>query len=126
MQSASPKILRLFDRRHDLPTVQQAVRSAREARFDNVNLDVIFGSPYESMRDWKSTIGALIELAPEHVSMYGLELKGGTALRQAVDAGVHPRPDDDLFAEMYEYASDRLTDAGLLANTRSATGPGRV
>lgn len=112
MQSASSKILRLFDRRHDLACVESAMRAARDACFDNVNLDVIFGSPYESLADWISTLDAVLCLAPEHISMYGLELKGGTSLRQQVDTGMHPQPDDDLFAEMYEYATARMGDSG--------------
>ena len=112
MQSASSKILQLFDRRHEVACMETAMKAARDARFDNVNLDVIFGSPYESMADWKATLDAVLRFAPEHISMYGLELKGGTRLRQQVDAGIHPQPDDDLFAEMYEYATDRLGYAG--------------
>ena len=112
MQSANARILRLFERQHDLLAVEQAVAAARQASFDNVSLDVIFASPGESLADWSTTVGAVIDLAPEHVSMYGLELKGGTALRQLVDAGGLPQPDDDDFADMYEYASERLERAG--------------
>ena len=112
MQSATPKILRLFDRRHDLDAVRASVAAAREAGFDNVNLDIIFGSPGERFVEWEETVGALLCFAPEHVSMYGLELKGGTQLRLQVDAGTVPSPDDDLFADMYEYASKRLANAG--------------
>ena len=112
MQSASPGILRLFGRRHDLATVAQAMDCARAAGFDNVNLDLIFASPGETLSDWTITLEALLAFAPEHVSMYGLELKGGTDLRLRVDAGQLPRPDDDLFADMYELASERLAGAG--------------
>ncbi|MCY3574829.1 MAG: radical SAM family heme chaperone HemW [Chloroflexi bacterium] len=112
MQSANPRLLTLFERQHDLQAVGDAVRSARSARFDNVNLDVIFGSPYESLADWQGTIGAAVDFAPEHISMYGLELKGGTSLRTQVDAGVLPQPDEDLFADMYEYAAGFLAGHG--------------
>ena len=112
MQSATDRILRLFDRRHDLSQVEKAVAAARAAGFDNVNLDVIFGSPDETLAEWKATLDAVIDFAPDHVSMYGLELKGGTPLRHAVDAGFLPKPDDDAFADMYEMASDALAAAG--------------
>lgn len=112
MQSANPRILQLFERQHDVQVVSDAVRSARSARFDNLNLDVIFGSPYESLADWQQTIGAAVDYAPEHISMYGLELKGGTFLRTQVDAGALPQPDDDLFADMYEFAADYLAQRG--------------
>ncbi len=108
MQSANADILRLFDRQHDLQAVSDAVAAARKAQFDNLNLDVIFGSPGETLADWQHTIETLLRLAPEHVSVYGLELKGGTTLRQRVDAGDLPQPDDDVFADMYEYAAEAL------------------
>ena len=112
MQSANAAVLRLFDRQHDLQAVADAVSAARGARFDNLNLDVIFGSPGETLADWRRSLAAVIGFAPEHISMYGLELKGGTALRQRVDAGELPQPDDDVFADMYEHALDALAGAG--------------
>ena len=112
MQSADEGILRLFDRQHDLETVRRAVDAARVAAFDNLNLDVIFGSPGETLADWEHTVAELLSLTPDHVSMYGLELKGGTDLRQRVDAGKLPQPDDDVFADMYEYAADIMQRHG--------------
>ena len=112
MQSANAAILRMFDRQHDLAAVDAAVRSARLAAFDNINLDVIFGSPGETLAKWKETVTAVLRLSPDHISMYGLELKGGTRLRLRVDAGELPRPDDDVFADMYEFASAALAMAG--------------
>ncbi len=112
MQSATGEVLRLFERRHNLQAVEHALGCSRKAGYDNVNLDVIFGSPCETLEDWKRTVDALLEYAPEHISMYGLELKGGTSLRTQVDAGVLPRPDDDVFADMYEHASHRLESSG--------------
>ncbi|MCY3778884.1 MAG: radical SAM family heme chaperone HemW [Chloroflexi bacterium] len=112
MQSANADILRLFDRQHDLETVCSVVEAARDAQFDNLNLDVIFGSPGESLADWKHTVAVVLSLAPDHVSMYGLELKGGTDLRHRVDSGELPQPDDDVFADMYEYAADVMKRHG--------------
>ena len=111
MQSANAAILRMFERQHDLEAVEKAVRQARRARFDNINLDLIFASPAETLADWKKSVDTALRFAPEHVSMYGLELKGGTRLRQQVDAGELRRPDDDDFADMYELASERLAAA---------------
>ena len=112
MQSANPDILRLFERQHDVSAVASAMEAARKAKFDNVNLDVIFGSPGESLANWTDTVGTLLDFEPDHVSMYGLELKGGTELRLQVDAGALPQPDDDDFADMYEFASETLESAG--------------
>lgn len=112
MQSANAAILKLFDRQHDLPAVEAALRCARRAGFDNINLDAIFGSPGETLANWQGTVGAILRFSPDHVSLYGLELKGGTRLREQVDAGELPRPDDDDFADMYEYASAALAVHG--------------
>ena len=112
MQSANAAILRMFDRKHDLDAVSAAVSFARRAAFDNINLDLIFGSPRETLADWKQTVEVLLRFAPDHISLYGLELKGGTRLRQQVDAGELPQPDDDVFADMYEFASAALATAG--------------
>lgn len=111
MQSANREILHLFDRRHDMTAVETALASSRRAKFDNVNLDVIFASPGETLANWQTTVETVLRLSPEHISMYGLELKGGTRLRGQVDAGELPAPDDDLFADMYEYASGALEAA---------------
>ena len=112
MQSATDKVLTLFNRQHDTQMVVDALSYAREAGFDDVNLDVILGSPYETLDDWKYTVQRVMELHPEHISMYGLELKGGTDLRLKVDSGELPTPDDDLFADMYEYGSDIFAENG--------------
>ena len=112
MQSANEAILRIFERQHDLDAVEQALEYARRSRFDNINLDLIFCSPGETLAEWNRTVDTLLRLSPEHISMYGLELKGGTRLRQQVDAGELPAPDDDDFADMYEDASVALAEAG--------------
>lgn len=112
MQSANAAILRMFDRQHDIAAVEAALCFARRAGFDNINLDVIFGSPGETLADWKETVKVALRLSPDHFSLYGLELKGGTRLRQQVDAGELPRPDDDVFADMYEFASTAMATAG--------------
>lgn len=113
MQSAQPTELELFHRRHDVPMVAAAVEASRTAGFDNLNLDLIFGIPNQTMANWQETLEYAIGLGPQHFSLYGLELKGGTALTKDVKAGLLPTPDDDLAADMYEYASTRLPEAGL-------------
>ena len=111
MQSANDAILKMFDRQHDLAAVAAAVDSARRAQFDKVNLDLIFGAPGETLAAWQASLAAALELAPDHLSIYGLELKGGTQLRLDVDAGDLPRPDDDVFADMYEHTAAALERA---------------
>lgn len=112
MQSAIARELALFNRRHDVQMVVDAVASARRAQFDNLSLDLIYGNPYQTLADWRTSLALAVELAPEHISLYGLELKGNTPLRIDVDAGRVPRPDDDLAADMYDMATEMLGQAG--------------
>lgn len=113
MQSANAQELTLFARRHDLDAVFRAVDAARGAGFDNLNLDLIYGIPNQSLEDWERSLTTLIGLKPEHVSLYALGLEDGTALNAWVANGKVPAPDDDLAADMYEVATDMLNDAGF-------------
>ncbi len=113
MQSAVDRDLRLFERRHDTQMVDAAVSAARQAGFDNLNLDLIYGIPYQSLDDWRTTLQHALSLSPEHLSLYALTLEGGTPLKDAVDTHKVPQPDDDLAADMYELAVEMLAEAGL-------------
>lgn len=112
MQSAQPKLLQLYERRHDMRMVEDAVQAARESGFENISLDLIYGAPHQTLQDWEQTLQAARALEVEHLSAYNLELKGGTPLRSQVEAGEVPAPDDDLSADMYERMSECLSTWG--------------
>jgi oxygen-independent coproporphyrinogen-3 oxidase len=112
MQSAHLPELDLFARRHDHPTVIGAVAAARQGGFSNLNLDLIYGIPNQTLDMWWQSLDAMLVLNPEHVSLYALGLEEGTPLKNWVETGKLPAPDDDLAADMYELASDRLESAG--------------
>ncbi|MBL8154827.1 MAG: radical SAM family heme chaperone HemW [Anaerolineae bacterium] len=112
MQSANQTELDLFARRHDFVSVIKAVESARQAGFDNVNLDLIYGIPHQSLADWETTLSAFLKLDVEHVSLYALGLEDGTSLKAWVESGRLPHPDDDLTADMYDLATTMLDAAG--------------
>ena len=112
MQSASNEDLRLFDRRHDVASVIDSVGAARTAGFDNLSLDLIYGAPAQTLDRWDSTLDLALSLVPEHLSLYALTLESGTPMRAAVETGHLATPDDDLAADMYELASERLGAAG--------------
>ena len=112
MQSASNEDLRLFDRRHDVASVIDSVGAARTAGFDNLSLDLIYGAPAQTLDRWDSTLDLALSLVPEHLSLYALTLESGTPMRAAVETGHLATPDDDLSADMYELASERLGAAG--------------
>jgi len=113
MQSANETELKLFERRHDLEAVLKAMEAARKGGFDNLNLDLIYGIPQQTLADWEKSLQVLLSLKPEHVSLYALGLEDGTPLKTWVDTGKYPAPDDDLAADMYDLATDMLGGAGL-------------
>jgi oxygen-independent coproporphyrinogen-3 oxidase len=113
VQSMRPHVLALLGRTHDPANVERAVDGARVAGIDRINLDLIYGTPGESVADWEATLDAALALEPEHISAYALTVEAGTPLGKAVAAGERAAPDDDDQARKYELADDRLTAAGL-------------
>jgi oxygen-independent coproporphyrinogen-3 oxidase len=113
MQSAHPDDLRLLERQHDTSDVINAVKWARQAGFDNLNLDLMFGVPFQTLERWQRTIETALGLQPEHLSLYALTLEESTPFYRWTDRGLIPTADDDLAAEMYEWAGERLAQAGF-------------
>jgi oxygen-independent coproporphyrinogen-3 oxidase len=113
MQSAVPHVLRVLDRTHNPAGVPQAVAWAREAGFEQVSLDLIYGTPGESMADWETSLGAALACEPDHISAYSLIVEDGTALARRVRRGEVPMPDEDDFADKYEVADRMLRERGL-------------
>lgn len=114
MQSSNPNELKLFARRHDHEVVLRVMPQVRAAGVDNVNLDLIYGVPQQTLSTWRATLESTIRLAPEHVSLYALTLEEGTPLRDWVAEGRLPTPDDDLAADMYDLATELLEAAGYV------------
>jgi oxygen-independent coproporphyrinogen-3 oxidase len=112
MQSAVPRVLEVLDRRHRPGRPEEAVAEARAAGFEHVNLDLIYGAPYESDADWATSLRAAIEAEPDHISAYALVVEDGTALARQVANGVVPAPEDDVLADRYVIADEALADAG--------------
>ncbi|RNL63726.1 coproporphyrinogen III oxidase [Nocardioides marmoriginsengisoli] len=113
MQSAVPSVLAVLDRTHDPDRVPQAVAWAREAGFEQVSLDLIYGTPGETLADWQRSVEAALACSPDHVSAYSLIVEDGTALARQVRSGVLPMPDEDDLADKYELVDDLLGAAGL-------------
>lgn len=112
MQSSNPTELKLFARRHDHEVVRRVLPQARRAGFDNINIDLIYGIPHQTLDTWRETLHATVALSPEHISLYALGLEDGTPLKEWVENGRVPAPDDDLAADMYDLATDLLGRAG--------------
>ena len=112
VQSANNDILKMIGRRHSFRQAEMAVDAAREAGFDNVSLDLIYGLPSQNKADWALTLQRCIELHPEHISCYGLKLEEGTPMYNSYK-GSALIPSDDEQADMYLFAVDTLAHYGL-------------
>ena len=113
VQSAIPHVLATLDRTHDPERVPDVVRWARDAGFGQVSVDLIYGTPGESMDDWRRSIDHAIVLEPDHVSAYALIVEEGTALARQVRRGEIAMTDDDEMADKYLLADDMLAAAGF-------------
>lgn len=111
MQSSVRHVLATLERTHDPDRVPIAVEWARAAGLQ-VSLDLIYGTPGESLDDWRASLQAALASTPEHVSAYSLTVEPGTALAAQVRRGAVPAPDPDDQAAKYELADDLLTAAG--------------
>ena len=112
VQSMDNGLLAMLGRRHDADEAAQALERCRRAGFDNVNLDLMYGLPQQSLDQWRDTVARVVALAPEHLSLYSLTLEEGTPLRRWVEQGRLPEPDPDLAADMYDHARAALAAAG--------------
>ncbi|HWR67303.1 MAG TPA: radical SAM family heme chaperone HemW [Bellilinea sp.] len=112
MQSANTIDLALLERQHDTLEVFRAVEWARQAGFANLNLDLIYGLPSQPLQRWQETLETALSLRPDHFSLYALSIEHGTPFRKWLEHGLVSAPDDDLAADMFDWACERLETAG--------------
>lgn len=112
MQSAVPHVLATLERTHDPLRIPDVVRWARDAGLD-VSLDLIYGTPGESLDDWRTSVETALATGVDHVSAYALVVEPGTKMAAQVRRGEVTLPDEDDQAAKYELADDLLTEAGL-------------
>ena len=112
MQSTRPHVLAVLERRHTPGRPEQCVAWARAAGFEQVSLDLIYGTPGESDEDWAASVRAAVDARPDHISAYGLTVEPGTRLHAQVSRGELESPDDDTLADRYVMADELLTGAG--------------
>jgi oxygen-independent coproporphyrinogen-3 oxidase len=113
MQSARGHVLRVLERRHTPGRVADVVRWARSAGFGSISLDLIYGTPGESLDDWRASLESALANDPDHVSAYALIVEDGTRLAAQIRRGELLAPVDDDQADKYEIADRVLTGAGL-------------
>lgn len=112
MQSAVPHVLQVLERTHNPANVVSATQWIRDAGL-YMSLDLIFGTPGESLHDWQISLDSVLELQPDHVSAYGLIVEEGTKLAAQIRRGVYPNTDADDQADKYLATEERLSAAGF-------------
>jgi oxygen-independent coproporphyrinogen-3 oxidase len=113
MQSAAPAVLAVLDRRHTPGRARTAALEARDAGFDHINLDLIYGTPGETADDFAASLDAAISAGVDHVSAYALIVEEGTRMAARMRRGELPYPSDDVAADRYLAADAALASAGF-------------
>ena len=112
MQAYQETILKRLGRIHSFPDVIESVQLARHYGIDNINLDLIFGIPGQTLDDWKATLDAALSLEPLHISAYGLIPEEGTPLYERLVKGEQVLPDQETERDMYDLALEELDKKG--------------
>jgi oxygen-independent coproporphyrinogen-3 oxidase len=113
VQSAEDEVLVALGRIHTWDDAVRTVRWAREAGFKNLNLDLLFGLPGQTVEGWRAKLERVLDLAPDHLSLYGLTVEKGTPLARRIARQAVLPPDEDLTAAMYELAEEVLANSGF-------------
>lgn len=114
LQAVQDELLRAIGRDHTWADFCATYRRVRRAGFDNVNVDLIFGLPGQSLEQWEASLRAVVDLGPEHVSCYGLELHPGTPFYREWEAGRLQLPGEDAERAMFDRAYEVLGEAGFV------------
>ncbi len=114
LQSAHDTELKALSRRHTRKDFAQSFRMARDAKFDNINVDLMFGIPHQTYQSLMHTLSYLTQVSPDHISLYDLKIEPGTAFGRHYNEIAPTLPDDDTEADMYLGAVDYLRNAGYL------------
>lgn len=113
MQSSVSKVLKVLDRTHNPENLKLVTNWAREVGYEQISVDLIYGTPGESIADWQSSIDTALALPINHISAYSLIVEDGTKLAAQVKRGEISAPNDDEMAEKYKIADDAFRTAGF-------------
>lgn len=113
MQSSVSHVLKTLDRTHNPENLPQVTKWASEVGFNEISVDLIYGTPGESKQDWQQSIDSALALPISHISAYALIVEEGTKLAAQIKRGEIAKPDDDLTAEKYIMADKAFTTAGF-------------
>ncbi len=109
-QSLDNRVLKKIGRVHTKEDFLASYNAAREAGFSNINIDLMFGLPGQSMAGFEKTLTGIIKLKPEHISLYGLSIESGTPLELLIAAGKIKLPSDDLSNDLFVMAIELLKE----------------
>ena len=112
VQSFHDRELELLGRIHTAEQAREVLRFARSAGFDNVNIDLIYGIPGQTVYDWRKTLDKALEMSPEHISLYALSLEPDTPMQEEINKKKLPGINSDLGADQYEVVEDLLESNG--------------
>jgi oxygen-independent coproporphyrinogen III oxidase len=113
VQSVIDSELALLEREHDFDAVVEAIALARQAGFENFNLDLIYGLPGQTLTSWEQSVRTVLTLDPTHMSLYCLTIEPGTPMKRWLHNGRIQPPDPDLAADQYELAGEMLGRQGF-------------
>ena len=113
VQGFDRKALAVLERRTDGAQAERAFREARQAGFDNISLDLIYGVPFQDLTSWEATVRSAVQLGPEHLSCYCLTFEEGTLLFRRRERGLLPEVDADVQWDQLDAADRLLRDAGF-------------
>jgi oxygen-independent coproporphyrinogen-3 oxidase len=114
VQSFNDSELRILGRIHTAGGAAETFKMARAAGFDNINLDLIYGLPGQSLESWRESLEKVLDLEPEHISLYALSVEEGTPMAGSIAKGELRAPDPDLAADMYDLSQQSLGTAGYV------------
>ncbi|MCW5960126.1 MAG: radical SAM family heme chaperone HemW [Pyrinomonadaceae bacterium] len=113
VQTFDDRSLKLLARGHDSNDARKTFELLRQSGFENISFDLIAGLPHQTLADWKLNLSEAMSLAPEHISLYILEIHEATPLAEQIRSRRQPQPDEDLAAEMYEVMFEKLAFNGF-------------
>src|SRR2546425_4645400 len=110
-QTFDDRELKMLGRTHDAKDISGTFHQLREAGFENINFDLIAGLPSQTLDGWKRNLDRALQLRPDHLSLYLLDVHEGTPLFDQIKRGMRPKPDEDLAAEMYRTTIEEVCAA---------------
>lgn len=113
VQSFDDNLLRLIGRRHTASQAREAIRTAQNAGFDNISIDLMYALPSQTMEQWRHDVAEVLRLGVQHVSCYGLIYEEGTAITNRLATNQIQAVDEDTEMRMYDYLIEQLSTHGF-------------